>query len=331
MQALHYIPCISDFCDRWPEFQRCLCSQPNPFSLSNSFTTEKHKISIVNTSMQTTHGLENTQSPRQDDLDLNLERIGHNLRSTQNRCSKDCITPWIPSNPPNLRRIKLQFVYIGMQVTSRSAQWHSKVWVTPISARYDDRVSIWREIDHNLPRAESLQQGLIPTWMHSNPRNLRSSISKQIVYRNGMQINYPIGWRATPKFGFGQSHCNLCTKPACKSPTNRVLKPTKDSVLGWSPRGLMMKSHFGEKLTKRIPNSIAPKRIPHLGESRPTAWGIKNMVIGLKRHGTRRADTISTLTGAVARQPAQPLTGAIKGEAVKLLLILSRATEGVER
>lgn len=91
-----------------------------------------------------------------------------------------------------------------------------------------------------------------------------------------------------------------------------------------------MESQFGDKLTKRIPNSIAPKRIPHLGESRPTAWGVKNMVIGLKRHGTGRADTISTLTGAVARQPAQPLTGAIKGEAVKLLLILSRATHGVE-
>jgi len=92
-----------------------------------------------------------------------------------------------------------------------------------------------------------------------------------------------------------------------------------------------MVSHFGDELTKRVPNSIAPKRIPHLGESRATAWGVKNMVIGLKRHGTRRADdSISTLTGAVARQPAQPLTGAIKGEAVKLLLILSRATHGVE-
>lgn len=152
------------------------------------------------------------KAPRQDDLDLNLERIGHNLRSTQNHWSKDWITPWIPSNPPNLRRIRLQVVYIGMQVTSRSAEGHSKVWVRPISARYDDRVSFWREFDHSLPHAESLQQRLKPTWMHSNPLNLRSSISKQIVYKNGMQITYPIGWRATPKFGFGQSHCNLCTK-----------------------------------------------------------------------------------------------------------------------
>lgn len=89
-----------------------------------------------------------------------------------------------------------------------------------------------------------------------------------------------------------------------------------------------MESHFGEKLTKGIPKSIAPKRIPHLGESRPTARGVKNMVIVLKRHGTRRADTISTLTGAVARQPAQALTGAIEREAAKLWL-LSRATHGV--
>ena len=86
------------------------------------------------------------------------------------------------------------------------------------------RVSFWKELDHSLPRAESLQQRLNPTWMHSNPLNLRSSISKQIVYKNnGMQTTYPIGWRATQRFGFAQSHCNLCTKTGMQITYQSVL------------------------------------------------------------------------------------------------------------
>lgn len=52
------------------------------------------------------------------------------------------------------------------------------------------RVSFWKEFDHSLPRAESLQQRLNPTWMHSNPLNLRSSISKQTMYKKQRHANH---------------------------------------------------------------------------------------------------------------------------------------------